>query len=57
LHDNPWIRWATNHGKLNVLFRTINKKDPRVIELSSDLMKICTTLSKVKSASDKKGKK
>ena len=55
LHDNPWITWATNHGKLNELFRQINKRDARVIEIQSDLSKICVTLAKAKSTNDKKG--
>lgn len=55
LHENPWITWATNNGKLNELFRNIIRKDARVIELQSDLNKICVTLAKAKSASDKKG--
>ena len=55
LHYNPWIPWATNHGRLNELFRTISKKDSRVIELQSDLVKICTTLAKAKSSNDKRG--
>ena len=49
LHDNPYITWATNHGKLNTLFNNIERKDTRVIELQSDLFKICTTLAKGKS--------
>lgn len=55
LHDNPWITWATNHGNLNQLYRKIEGKDPRVIELNSDLTKICTTLARAKTAGDKKG--
>lgn len=55
LHDNPWITWAVNHGNLNQLFRHITNKDARVIELQSDLMKICTTLARAKSSQDKKG--
>lgn len=54
LHYNPWIRWATNKGNLNSLFRNIIKKDPRVIELQADLFKICSTIAKAKSVSDKK---
>lgn len=54
LHYNPFITWATNHGKLNILFRNINSKDPRVIELRSDLTKICTTIMQAKSTNDKK---
>lgn len=54
LHFNPWIRWATNKGKLNSLFKNIQKKDPRVIEIHSDLFKICSTIAKAKSTSDKK---
>jgi hypothetical protein len=55
LHDNPWITWATNHGKLNILFNNIVNKDARVIELQADLTKICTTLAKGKTTFDKKG--
>lgn len=44
LHENPWISWAINHGKLNVLFRQIKAKDKRVIELASDLSKINSTI-------------
>lgn len=54
LHFNPWVTWATNHGNLNSLFRNIIKKDPRVIELQSDLFKICSNLARAKSTSDKK---
>ena len=54
LHDNPWIRWATNHGKLNILFKNIHAKDPRVIELDADLEKICSTISKAKLSKVKK---
>ena len=57
LHDNPWIRWATNHGKLNELARAIIKKDPRVIEIQSDLSRICTAIAKAKVSKDKTGKK
>lgn len=56
LHDNPWIRWATNHGKLNVLFKNISAKDPRVIELEADLSKICSTIAKAKTSQAKKGR-
>ena len=55
LHENPWITWATNHGKLNQLFRNVVRKDPRVIEIQADLSKICTTLARAKSSKDKKG--
>ena len=55
LRENPWIRWATNHGRLNELFRQIAKKDPRVIEVNADIVKICQTIARAKSSSDKKG--
>ncbi|MBR1455050.1 MAG: hypothetical protein IJ593_10490 [Lachnospiraceae bacterium] len=55
LRDNPWIGWATNHGKMTQLFRQIMKKDPRVIEIYYDITKICQTIMKVKSANDKRG--
>ena len=54
LHQNPWIRWATNKGKLNSLFNNILKKDPRVMELQSDLFKICSTIARAKATGDKK---
>lgn len=54
LHYNPWIRWATNKGKLNILFKNIVKKDPRVLELNSDLIKICSTINKAKALTKKK---
>lgn len=57
LHENPWINWATNHGRLNELFRTISRKDPRVIELNTDLVKICSTIAKAKSSANKRGAK
>lgn len=53
LHENPWITWATNHGQLNILFRKISQKDPRVIELQTDLSKICNTIVNAKKAYDK----
>lgn len=53
VHFNPWITWATNHGKLNTLFRNIENKDPRVIELTSDLKNVCTTIAKAKSSYDR----
>jgi hypothetical protein len=53
LHENPWIAWATNHGKLNTLFNNIAKKDSRVIELQADMVKICATIAKAKSAAAK----
>ena len=46
LHENPWIAWAVSHGKLNVLYKQIKLKDKRVIELNSDLNKICNTITK-----------
>lgn len=54
LHENPWITWATNHGQLGQLFKKINEKDRRVIEIQSDLVKICVTLAKAKVSKDKK---
>lgn len=57
LHENPWITWATNHGKLNILFKNIVKKDPRVIDVNADLQKICKTLTTAKAEHDKKGRK
>ena len=54
LHENPWISWATNHGQLNQLFRKVKAKDPRVVEISSDISKIGITLAKAKVSKDKK---
>lgn len=54
LHENPWITWATNHGKIETVHRLAHKKDTRVIELNSELSKIGTTLMKAKSVVDKK---
>lgn len=54
LRENPWIAWATNHGQLGQLYRKINTKDPRVIELNTDLSKICSTLGEAKIAGDKR---
>lgn len=54
LHYNPWISWATSHGRLGELYRVISKKDPRVIELQADLTKICNTIEKAKSSTGKK---
>lgn len=55
LHDNPWIAWATNHGQLGQFFRKVKSKDSRVIEIQSDISKICTTLVRAKLFKDKKG--
>ena len=54
LRENPWIAWATNHGQLNQLFSKIKAKDERVVELSNDIAKICTTVVRAKVAHDKK---
>lgn len=54
LHENPWIEWGTNHGKLETVFRLLSKKDPRVIELNAELNKIVVTLLRAKSTKDKK---
>lgn len=54
LHENPWITWATNHGRLNQLYKRIGEKDSRVIELNADLIKIVNTIIKVKITLDKK---
>ena len=56
LHYNPYIKWATGHGKLNVLFNNIVRKDSRVIELQSDLNKIVKELLSVRRAKDKTGR-
>ena len=55
LHENPWISWATNHGQLGQFFRKVKSKDSRVIEIQSDISKICTTLVRAKLFKDKKG--
>lgn len=54
LHDNPWITWATNHGRLGELFRQIEKKDSRVIELNSDLSRISSAVIRAKASMVKK---
>ena len=54
LHENPWITWATNHGRLGELFRQIEKKDARVIELASDLTKLGSTVLRAKTSMVKK---
>jgi hypothetical protein len=54
LHENPWITWATNHGKIETVHRLATKKDPRVIEIGPEISKICVTLMKAKVASTKK---
>lgn len=53
MHENPWITWATNHGKVANLFKLIMRKDIRVIELNSELAKIATTLVKAKAKVNK----
>lgn len=55
LRDNSWIAWATNHGQLDMLHRKMGSKDARVLEIKSDVSKICASLSKAKVYSDKKG--
>ena len=55
LHENPWITWATNHGKLNSLYKNVLKKDPRVIEIHNDMSRICTAIMKAKTSKDKRG--
>lgn len=54
LHENPWITWATNHGKIETLFRLAHRKDTRVIEINSELSKIGVNLMKAKTLTDKK---
>ena len=54
LHENPWITWATNHGKIETLFRLAHRKDARVIEINSELSKIGVNLMKAKTLTDKK---
>lgn len=54
LHENPWITWATNHGKIETLYRLAHRKDPRVIEINSELSKIGVSLMKAKTLTDKK---
>lgn len=53
LHENPWITWATNHGKVETLFKLVSKKDSRVSELNGELNKIVINLIKAKTKSDK----
>lgn len=53
LRENPWITWATNHGRLNELYRSIKKKDSRVVEISYDLDKMATAVAKAKLAGRK----
>ena len=53
-HENPWVAWSTNHGQLNQLYKKIQDKDTRVIELNSDLSKIVGSLVRAKVSKDKK---
>lgn len=55
LHENPWIAWGTNHGNIAQISRKMNEKDIRVIELKSDISKICSTLGKAKALKNKRG--
>lgn len=54
LHENPWICWATNHGKMSQLFSRINSKDSRVMELDSEIAKICDVIAKAKVSKSKR---
>jgi len=40
LHDNPYVIWCENQGKLAYLTSEIKKNNPDVIELNIDLQKI-----------------
>lgn len=53
LRENPWINWATNHGQLGQLYDKIIAKDPRVIDITTDITKIVSTVMRAKVAADK----
>lgn len=54
LHDNPWIAWGTNHGKIEQVHRLAVRKDARVVDIKSELSKIAVTIMRAKSLGDKK---
>lgn len=48
LHENPWIGWATNNGKLSVLNKRMGEKDVRVADIKADIDRICSSISRIK---------
>lgn len=54
MHENPWVAWATNQGKVTQLFKKASEKYIDVVEIESDLKKIHNMLIKYKVSTKKK---
>lgn len=48
LHRNAWLQWGCNHGKLIDMLKNIKAKDPRVIEVGSDINSLANAIVKAK---------
>ena len=48
LHRNAWLQWGCNNGKLIDMLKQIKGKDPRVVEIGSDISSLANALVKAK---------
>ncbi len=57
LHQNKYIQWGCNNGKLYELFKKVKIKDFRTVELNKDILNITKAISKINIEKKKKKSK
>lgn len=48
--DNPYLAWGTSHGKLQTVFKFLQTRDYRLVDVDSDIKNLVNSIMKVKQA-------